>query len=342
MAASNPSSSLFMSRVSVFCSLCETRSFSATAKRLGISQSNVSRTVQGLEDELSITLIEHNVRPIKITPAGQILRQLLLREISVLDERLHELRQTNSISLPLRIGIVESISKDLAPYVVDQLRAECSTITVLTGITSYLLTLLDKDSVDFIICPDPISNRNDLTRQFLFREPSIILAPLEAGFSEPLTWHFLKFCGLPLIHYHSANSGARLEQQFLSNIGISFVHQIDVDINALMMAFVSRGMGWALTRPTTLVQHPDFAKKVRVLPMPEPVACRELFVISRKGKLENLSKKVISASVDGVRNVIFPEILKVAPWAEQYLCIADESGERKTIKGTSNQDVFIL
>lgn len=72
---------LFQARVRMFCVLCEERSFTEAAKVLNVSQSVVSRNIAELEDELKVSLFEHNVRPIRLTLAGQSLYNLLSKEL---------------------------------------------------------------------------------------------------------------------------------------------------------------------------------------------------------------------------------------------------------------------
>lgn len=182
---------LFQARVRMFCVLCEKRSFTEAAKVLNVSQSVVSRNIAELEDELKVSLFEHNVRPIRLTFAGQSLYNLLSKELDRINGLLRELRINNALLAPLRVGFVESIARTMSWPVIEKIKKDYSTVSVLTGISTYLLRLLDHDQVDAIVCPDPFSNRNDLDRFFVFREPSIIILPKDTGLPQDLTWERL-------------------------------------------------------------------------------------------------------------------------------------------------------
>ena len=92
----NLSMMLFQARVRIFCVLCEKRSFTEAAKLLKVSQSVVSRNIAELEEDLKVSLFEHNVRPIRLTVAGQSLYRLLSKELNKIDGLLSELRGTGT------------------------------------------------------------------------------------------------------------------------------------------------------------------------------------------------------------------------------------------------------
>lgn len=344
---SNLSSMLFRTRVSIFCVLCEKRSFTQAAKFLQVSQSVVSRNIAELEDDLKVSLFEHNVRPIRLTPAGRSLYELLSSELDRIDGVLDELRINNALLSPLRVGFVESIARTMSWKVIEKIRRNYSTVSVQTGISTYLLRLLDHDKLDAIVCPDPFSNRNDLDRFFVFREPSIIILPKNTDLPRRLTWKSLLFSGLPIVQYSSDNSGGRLQQKFFNELGLNFTCRMEVDINALILDYVAHGAGWCLTRPTTLLQHPELACEVDVRPMPPPIASREVYVIARKGHHSQLAARMASVASDLFKDTIAPEIVQLTPWVAPYLfCAGAAAGDRVPVfadaRPTEASNVFVL
>lgn len=343
----NLSMMLFQARVRIFCVLCEKRSFTEAAKLLKVSQSVVSRNIAELEEDLKVSLFEHNVRPIRLTVAGQSLYRLLSKELNKIDGLLSELRINNALLSPLRVGFVESIARAMSWPVIEKIKKDYSTVSVSTGISTYLLNLLDHDQLDVIVCPDPFSNRNDLDRFFAFREPSIIILPKNTGLDQDLTWERLRFSGLPILQYSSDNSGGKLQQKFFNEMGLSFVCRVEVDINALILDYVAHGVGWCLTRPTTLIQHPELAEKVDVRAMPAPIASREMFVIAQKGHHSLLAAKMASLASEFFKSKIAPEMVKITPWIAPYLyCAGSQPGDRipvyENLMATSPTNVFVL
>lgn len=343
----NISLELFQTRVKIFCLLCETKSFTKTAKRLKISQSVVSRTIAEMEEDLKVSLIDHSVRPIRATTAGSALYHFLAEELARFDEQLGLLRVNNALLSPMRVGFVESIARTMSWPVIEKIRKRYSTVSVLTGISTYLLQLLDHEVIDAAIVPDPFTNRNDLDRYFIFREPSIIILPKGTSLPENLTWERLQYSGLPIVQYNNQNSGGKLQEKFFSKLGLNFVYRFEVDINALLLDYVANGAGWALTRPTTLLQHPSLAKQVDVRPMPTPVASREVYVIARKNRHTELASHLARHACEYFRTTIAPEMVKITPWVAPYLYTAGENpSDRipiyKNVRAPDSENVFVL
>ncbi|MEX2213602.1 MAG: LysR family transcriptional regulator [Phycisphaeraceae bacterium] len=80
----------------LFCDVAIERSFSVAAAKHGISQSAASQRIGTLEKQLGVTLIDRSVRPLALTPAGD----LFLREAKDLlqryDRLLHRVTQMNA------------------------------------------------------------------------------------------------------------------------------------------------------------------------------------------------------------------------------------------------------
>jgi DNA-binding transcriptional LysR family regulator len=54
--------------------VAEHRSFTKAAELAGLTQSAVTRQMQGIEESLGVALFERTTRSVHLTPAGQMLR----------------------------------------------------------------------------------------------------------------------------------------------------------------------------------------------------------------------------------------------------------------------------
>src|SRR5437588_7078447 len=82
---------LDLRRLRIFHAVATRRSFSAAALALSYTQSSVSEAVLGLESELRVTLLDRTSRPIRITPAGEVVlahAETLLGQINGIEQDL--------------------------------------------------------------------------------------------------------------------------------------------------------------------------------------------------------------------------------------------------------------
>jgi DNA-binding transcriptional LysR family regulator len=98
----------------VFVRLFETRSFSATARGLGMTQPTVSKRLQALEAGLGTRLIERNTRGLRPTDAGAVYYERCKRwltEMQDVEEQLVAARRLSrgrlSISVPVSLGQIQ-------------------------------------------------------------------------------------------------------------------------------------------------------------------------------------------------------------------------------------------
>jgi DNA-binding transcriptional LysR family regulator len=95
---------LDLRRLRVFREVATRRSFSAAADALSYTQSSVSQSVAALEAELGVTLLDRAGRPVRPTPAGEIVlahAEALLGQASAIQDDLAALAQGDAGRLRL-------------------------------------------------------------------------------------------------------------------------------------------------------------------------------------------------------------------------------------------------
>ena len=100
--------------MNVFVRLFETRSFSATARDLGMTQPTVSKRLQVLEQSLAARLVERNTRGLRPTDAGTLYYERCKRwltEMQDVEEQLASARRVSRgrlrLSVPVSLGQVQ-------------------------------------------------------------------------------------------------------------------------------------------------------------------------------------------------------------------------------------------
>ena len=82
--------------LATFAIIAEERSFTRAARRLGISQSALSHSMQGLERRLGVELLARNTRSVSPTAAGDIVLDGLAPAMEMIERSLDEVRKRTS------------------------------------------------------------------------------------------------------------------------------------------------------------------------------------------------------------------------------------------------------
>lgn len=301
-----------------FLLVYEFRSFSKAADILGVSQPALTKRIKRLEDEVGIDLFDRQLRPIRPTPEAMILKEELVRVAGHAGQVLMELKTRNYMKPVLRLGCVESLSSYLVPQLAKEFVPRLSLFAHYMGSSDILISRLLKREADVIIICDAYDEISSLSRTELFEEPSILLFPKSLTKVElPRSWAELAYCGLPLISSASNTGASRLNMRFLDSAHLEFASICEVDSDAVMVKLVADGIGWAITRPSTLLAETHAVGKVQVLPTPEPGFSRKIWCISRVHELETETAEICRICKTVFSQTIFPMLRKVAPWIQQ-------------------------
>ncbi|AYR19196.1 LysR family transcriptional regulator [Alcaligenes faecalis] len=106
-----------------FVAVAETRNFTRASERLHMAQPPLSRQIQLLEEELGVTLLLRNNRPLRLTEAGRVFYEQALQILSRVDQLVHTTRQIGLHQRQtLSIGFVASTLYGGLPALMRKLR----------------------------------------------------------------------------------------------------------------------------------------------------------------------------------------------------------------------------
>ncbi|PKG87982.1 LysR family transcriptional regulator [Psychrobacter sp. Sarcosine-02u-2] len=105
-----------------FVAVAEEKSFNKAAERLFISQPPLSRQIKQLEEEIGVTLIDRDNRPLKLTEAGDFFYDHALEIIKKSDDLRAMTFRKGSFDNTLSIGFVSSILYGILPKVIARFR----------------------------------------------------------------------------------------------------------------------------------------------------------------------------------------------------------------------------
>lgn len=113
-----------------FVAVVEEKSFNKAAERLYISQPPLSRQIKQLEEELGVTLIDRNQRPLKVTEAGGFFYEHALQILQKSDHLRAMTMRKGSFDSSLSIGFVASILYGTLPKIISRFRQAYPTVQI--------------------------------------------------------------------------------------------------------------------------------------------------------------------------------------------------------------------
>lgn len=308
--------SLLHNDLDVFLTLCDTRSFSLAAQKLTLTQSAITKKIQRLENNLGVDLFDRSKRPIDLTKEGAVLMHQAKLAREALERTAGEIREGAFLRPEFRVGTIESLAKCFLPSFIANVRQEASRVLAVTGTSQTLISALQHREIDFAFVSDLFSEMQSLTRLKVFEERSVLLMPAKfaAGHSKKWTWDEIQLCGLPYLQYFRDGGAGRLNDTYLSLLHLDIPARIEVDSTSTMLSLVANGIGWTITRALAILQNPEKAKDVIVLPLPAPELSRPLYLVARPDESQRLISRVGEVSREIFNNEITPELKKIAPW----------------------------
>lgn len=276
--------------IEVFVATAEEGSISAAARRLGVSVSGVSQQLTSLEGSVGVGLVDRSTRPIKLTPAGLILRR---RAQTILNEAALAQAELASGSLTalrrFRVGIIEDFEADITPRLLSSLSEDLPDCQFLleTGASHGLVDQMDARALDVIIGAEQGGETPVWAESHpILRDPFVAVVPKGAldGAADPLT----SLATMPLIQYTSRHVMGRQIAAHLAKEKITLSHRFELDSYHAIMAFVARGQGWTILTPLAVMHALRFAKDVDVVPLPMAPFSRTITLTARKDMLGDL------------------------------------------------------
>lgn len=314
-------------RAQIFLMCCDLRSFSKVAKTLAITTSAVSKIISSFEHELGVTLFARTERPIGLTIEALLLQKYLRQTTGSFNDFIAGLKKKNFIKPALRVGLIESLSTTLGVEIVTTLSKEYSQMVVTIGSGDVLIRRLMQRALDLIITNDVALPSKRIFQWEIFEEPSILLLPkaLEKNSTQRWTWDRLRHCGYPLIRFGEETGAGRLNNAFLRSHHFNFPERICVENNSFTMALVKADVGWAFTRPTTVLQNIHLKDQICIAQMQEPTLTRKVHIIGRESEFENEAVLLKTFCENYLRKVLIPQLIRIAPWVADKFRVGGKS-----------------
>ena len=146
-----------LSQMKTFLVVCESRSFTIASKRLYSTQSAVSKSIASLEQSLGFRLFDRLGSELRLTPAGEVLRDRWLDIVASVESSLNEAeRIAGGGSDSIRVGLADEITSAVLDDVLQRFTAQHEDVDLmlLEYTTGELVGKLISGEVEAIVTVD--------------------------------------------------------------------------------------------------------------------------------------------------------------------------------------------
>lgn len=300
-----------------FVAVCESRNLTEAARHLGITQAAVSQRIKRLEAQLKIRLIDRALRPVERTPAGQLLYErarAILADVNRIDV---DLSERSDRPLPeLRLGIADSLGSTLVPPLVDAIKDSVAQLAIRVDSSANICKSLVQRELHVVVSSDPLSERDDLERHELYREPMVLVLKGSEGADRRDALATLKSLARerPFIRYSPVSPLARQIETHLQRIGLEPPRNLEFNLSEAILEMVKQGLGWTITTPLCLLQARVDFRELTILKLPLGGMSRSLSLLARRHELGSLPRRLSATIRRIVQERVVRQIGKELPW----------------------------
>lgn len=289
--------------LSLFNLVVKHKSFTKAAEAAGLTQSAITRQIQGIEHCLGVELLERTTRSVSLTKAGRFLFQESLRLLGDVDQSLRQLKEEfANAKREVRVGVSHSVSLAHLPgfFYANVQHQHNVKYNVFYQSSADILNRLEANELDLgVLCPPPRLPRT-LCVTHRFTDAFALIAPLELAppyqalsKSNMNSWLSKQSW---LLFDEKTNTGRKLRKWMVSS-NLKVDPSIQLDNFDLIITLVSIGMGVSFVPIRSLALYGRKKRLVR-LPMPNRFE-RELVVLMRRHRKQPEHLK------EFVKNVLF-------------------------------------
>lgn len=259
-----------------FVALAQSGSFTLAGRQLHLTQSAISHAMRALEEELGCPLLYRSGKKIRLTPAGQRLRnhaEGILERLRRAEEDLSSLEHIDRGEL--RVAFSYSTAQHLLPGIIREFN-DCfplCQIRVQVGDTSTAVAQLEQGAVDLALMVSGILGPNLKSSPIFDDQVLFMVSPnhpwAKRSRVEPADVH-----REPCVLTSRTSSTYRLIEQYLLRAGARLGPVIEVASSEVIKEIVKLGLGVGLLAPWTARKEIAEGSLIPISPGPRPLKRR--------------------------------------------------------------------
>ncbi len=302
-----------------FVAVEETGSVTEGAKRIAGSSSGVSQQITTLERAIGAKLFDRNSRPLKLTPAGQMLQAHAHKILATVADAQTELSAHKLTELPkLSLAIIDDLDTSLTPALVTRLqkRFHHCFVNVYSGRSDQVVEMLQQRQTDICvsaIVPEDVGQFRSIP---IAREQFILVTAkglLAKGSSNEAPDIAAQLSDAPFIQYSENIPIGRTITQLLKRVRFKVRRKFALEASRSVIAMVAQSNGWSLTTPLNLLDAERFVSQIDVLEMPFPALSRYIYLVARNAELGDLPDALARDCRQLITTQVMPRFAHIVP-----------------------------
>lgn len=300
----------------IYAVVAESDTLTGAARKLGLTQSAVSQAINQLEALTGNELVVRRSRPIKLTIAGQVMKDHADQIIRQTRQMLKDIATVSIGELPrLAIGSVDSFVNAAGQQLIEKLSAIAPQLSLQTGLVMPLSEALLARDLDILISSDPLEGHPELECHPILRDPFVLLVSARHYDSAPPATDVLAR-EVAFARYTRQSRLGMLTDLVMRRLRLEPLTRYEFDSTQALIRTVQAGHAWAITTSLCLMQHPSLLQDVRLLPLAGGANARYLSLLARKNELGDTPLKIAAMCRDIYTADVLPEALRLMPWLD--------------------------
>ncbi len=285
-------------RIATFLKLCETKSYTKTAKVLDITQPSVTQHIKYLQNRYQCKLFLYEGKTLRLTPEGEYLRRHAKAMSQNSEKVIADLQRMSAKRVSYRFGCMKEFGDQLAPMIVGRMMAENEELELelYSDNAKKLVEMLQCGQLDFILVDKYFAVAEFVTTALANENFCIWASPEHAEELQSVTFRKI-FRERVLLREEGAGSRAALEDVLegrrydLSDFYASMVSNTPASISAL----TAENVGICFAYESVMKDDAERGKIVKV-PVSDFSASRDLVFLHLKDNVNADSFKTFYAS----------------------------------------------
>lgn len=236
----------------VFIAVSETKVLKIAAERLSLTPSAVSQALAKLETSLGAELFTREVRPLKLTAAGERLLAEARPLVAAAEALVLKLRPDSLASMPLRLGLSETATATVGPWLIAALYGEVRRLETHSLLTRPLADRLRNGGIDVMVSAEPLLNEDRWTRIQVYEENFLLVTPKNAPRIDSLEALRATAAHRPFVGYTVGSSDEETAERALRMLDVSPQKRISVNSSYALAGIVAETGGWSIVPPSNI------------------------------------------------------------------------------------------